>query len=59
MNVEIRVENPEHVCKGIESLEIDGKKIGSAKISAELIHDGSTIRAVMGKNALPVENERL
>lgn len=59
MNLHIEVKNPSHVSKGIEYIEIDGKRIDSSTIPAELLKDGSTIIAVMGKNALPVENERM
>lgn len=59
MNISIEVKNPSHVCRGIESLEADGKKLDSALVPADLLHDGSRIVAVMGKNALPVRNQRM
>lgn len=59
MNISIEVKNPSHVCHGIESLEADGKKLDSALVPADLLHDGSRIVAVMGKNALPVSNQRM
>lgn len=59
MNISIEVKNPSRVCHGIESLEADGKKLDSALVPADLLHDGSRIVAVMGKNALPVRNQRM
>lgn len=59
MNISIEVKNPSRVCRGIESLEADGKKLDSVLVPAELLHDGSRIVAVMGKNALPVKNQRM
>lgn len=59
MNISIEVKNPSRVCRGIESLEVDGKKLDSALVPADLLHDGSRIVAVMGKNALPVRNQRM
>jgi len=59
MNISIEVKNPSRVCRGIESLEVDGKKLDSALVPVNLLHDGSRIIAVMGKNALPVRNQRM
>lgn len=59
MNISIEVKNPSRVCRGIESLEVDGKKLDSVLVPADLLHDGSSIIAVMGKNALPVRNQRM
>lgn len=59
MNISIEVKNPSHVCRGIESLEVDGKKLDSVLVPVDLLHDGSRIIAVMGKNALPVRNQRM
>lgn len=59
MSLSIEVKNPSHVSKGIEYIEIDGKRIESAAIPAEMLHDGAKITAVMGKNALPVKNDRM
>lgn len=59
MNISIEVKNPFRVCRGIESLEVDGKKLDSVLVPVDLLHDGSRIIAVMGKNALPVRNQRM
>lgn len=59
MNISIEVKNPSRVCRGIESLEVDGKKLDSVLVPVDLLHDGSRIIAVMGKNALPVRNQRM
>lgn len=59
MNISIEVKNPSRVCRGIESLEVDGKKLDSVLVPVDLLHDGSRIVAVMGKNALPVRNQRM
>lgn len=57
MNLKIEVKNPEHICKGIEYIEVDGKRIDSNYIPLADLKDGSQIVAVMGKNAKthPVE----
>ena len=55
----IEVKNPQHVNKGIEYIEVDGKRIDSTVIPADSLTNGSKIVAYMGKNALPVTNERL
>ncbi|MCF0241994.1 MAG: hypothetical protein HUK25_05110 [Treponema sp.] len=57
MNLKIEVKNPEHICKGIEYIEVDGKRIESNYIPLADLKDGSQIVAVMGKNAKthPVE----
>lgn len=59
INISIEVKNPSRVCRGIESLEADGKKLDSVLVPVDLLHDGSRIIAVMGKNALPVRNQRM
>lgn len=59
MSLHIEVKNPSHVSKGVESLTVDGKAISSALIPVGMLKDGSKIVAVMGENALPVENTRL
>ena len=59
MNLHIEVKNPQHVCKGIEYLEVDGKRIDSAYIPVGDLHDGSKIVAYMGKNAVAVAPERV
>ena len=50
MNLEIEVKNPDHVCKGIEYIEVDGKRFDSATVPVSELHDGAKIVAVMGKN---------
>ena len=59
MNLDIEVKNPQNVCKGIEYLEVDGKRLDSAVIPVDMLKDGSKIVAYMGKNALPVPTERV
>ena len=57
MNLSIEVKNPQNVCKGIEYIEVDGKRLDSAVIPVSQLHDGSKIVAYMGKDAkaFPVE----
>ena len=59
MNLHIEVKNPQHVNKGIEYIEVDGKKIEAAVVPVSMLKDGSKIVAYMGKNAVAVENERM
>ena len=59
MNLDIEVKNPQNVCKGIEYLEVDGKRLDSAVIPVGMLKDGSKIVAYRGKNALPVPTERV
>jgi cellobiose phosphorylase len=52
---EITVENPDHVCRGVVQVEVDGDTAGDGKIA--LVDDGGrhTVRVVMGsgQTALP------
>ena len=57
--VQIEVKNPQHVSKGIEYLEVDGKRIDSAYIPVGELKDGPKIVAYMGKNAVAVALERV
>lgn len=59
MELHIEVKNPEHVCKGVEYIEVDGKRLDSAVIPVSMLKDGSVVVAYMGKNALPVPTERV
>ncbi|MBS7240994.1 MAG: N,N'-diacetylchitobiose phosphorylase [Treponema sp.] len=59
MKLHIEVKNPQHVNKGIEYIEVDGKKIEAAVVPVSMLKDGSKIVAYMGKNAVAVENERM
>lgn len=59
MNLSIEVKNPSHICKGVASIEVDGKKIDSAEIPVSLLKDGSKIVAVLGENPLSANWERL
>ncbi len=59
MNLEIEVKNPQHVCKGIESIEVDGKRFESATVPVSELHDGAKIVATMGKNAKDHDWQRL
>ena len=56
MNLNIEVKNPQHICKGIEYIEVDGQKIESAVVPVSMLKDGSKIVAYMGKNAVAVES---
>ncbi len=57
MNLQIEVKNPQHICKGIEYIEVDGKRLDAAVIPVDMIKDGTKIVAYMGKDAksFPVE----
>ena len=59
MNLHIEVKNPQHVSKGIEYIEVDGKRLDAAVIPVNMLHDGSKIVAYMGKNAKSFPIERV
>ena len=59
MNLKIEIKNPQQVCKGIEYIEVDGKRIDSAVIPVSALKDGSKIVAYMGKNAKVAPVERV
>lgn len=59
MNLSIQVQNPAHICKGIEYIELNGKRLDSCVIPVNDLKDGDKIVAVMGKNACEVPFERL
>ena len=59
MNLHIEVKNPQHVSKGIEYIEVDGKRLDAAVIPVDMLHDGSKIVAYMGKNAKSFPIERV
>ena len=59
MNLSIEVKNPEHVCKGIEYIEVNGKRYDSATVPVADLKDGDKIVAVMGKDAKAHEWQRL
>ena len=59
MNLEIEVKNPGHVCKGIEYIEVNGKRYDSATVPVADLKDGDKIVAVMGKDAKAFEWQRL
>jgi cellobiose phosphorylase len=59
MNLEIEVKNPSHVCKGIEYIEVNGKRYDSATVPVADLKDGDKIVAVMGKDAKAFEWQRL
>ena len=46
-------------CKGIEYLEVDGKRIDAAVIPVDELKNGSTIVAYMGKDAKSFPIERV
>ena len=45
----IEVKNPNHVCKGVVELTLNGEKISGNVIPAEKLGADNTIVAVMGK----------
>ena len=59
MNLHIEVKNPQHVCKGIEYIEVDGKRLDAAVIPVDMLKDGSKIVAVMGRDAKSFPIERV
>ena len=59
MNLHIEVKNPQHVSKGIEYIEVDGKRIDAAYIPVSELKDGSKIVAYMGKDAKSFPIERV
>ena len=59
MNLQIEVKNPQHICKGIEYIEVDGKRLDAAVIPVDMIKDGTKIVAHMGAAAKPVPCERV
>ena len=59
MNLYIEVKNPQHVCKGIEYIEVDGKRIDAAVIPVSELKNGSKIVAYMGKDAKSFQIERV
>ena len=59
MNLHIEVKNQQHVCKGIEYLEVDGKRLDAAVIPVGDLKDGSKIVAYMGKDAKSFPIERV
>lgn len=59
MNLKIEVKNPQHICKGIEYVEVDGKRLDACYIPVDMLKDGSSIVAVMGKDAKTSPVERV
>ena len=55
----IKVENPEHINKGISYIEVNGTKLDAAVIHFDMLKDQNEIKAVMGKDAKEVPVERL
>lgn len=55
----ISVENPEHINKGIAYIEVNGKRLDSAVVPVEMLKDENDIKAVMGAHAQEVPVERL
>ena len=45
----IEVENPNHLCRGVEVLEINGEKIPGNLVPLDLLKDGLRVKAVIGK----------
>ena len=44
----IEVKNPQHICKGIQSLTLNGSKLDGNVIPADALKDSNEIVAVMG-----------
>ncbi len=59
MTLSIEVKNPSHICKGVEYIEVNGKRYDSSVIPVADLKDGDKIVAVMGKNAQKVVVERV
>ncbi|MCR5046012.1 MAG: N,N'-diacetylchitobiose phosphorylase [Treponema sp.] len=59
MNLSIEVKNPEHICKGIECIELNGKRFESASIPLSELSDNCKIVAIMGKKAKDSDWQRL
>ena len=59
MNLHIEVKNPQHVSKGVEYIEVDGKRIDAAYIPVSELKDGSVIVSHMGAAAKPAEAARV
>ena len=59
MNLHIEVKNPQHICKGIEYVEVDGKRLDACYIPVSELKDGSKIVAYMGKDAKSSPVERV
>ena len=55
----IKVENPKHINKGISYIEVNGTKLDAAVIPFDMLKDQNEIKAVMGKDAKEVPVERL
>ncbi len=56
----IEVKNPQHVCRGIEYITLNGERMDGAVVPADGLRDGENeIVAYMGKAAVPVPAERL
>lgn len=56
----IEVKNPGHVCKGVENVSVNGRKVDGAVVPFKDLADGvNEVVAVMGKNAAKVKFERL
>lgn len=45
MNIDITVENPRHVCRGVRSLIVDGKSVDGNRVPLSLLRDGAVVRA--------------
>ncbi|MCQ2591960.1 MAG: hypothetical protein MJ188_04180, partial [Treponema sp.] len=59
MNLKIEVKNPQHVSKGVEYVEVDGKRVDAAYVPVEMIKDGSNIVVHMGTDAKQYPYERV
>ena len=45
MNIDITVENPRHICRGVRSLTVDGKSVDGNRVPLSLLRDGAVVRA--------------
>ncbi|HBG65589.1 MAG TPA: N,N'-diacetylchitobiose phosphorylase, partial [Treponema sp.] len=57
--IHVDVQNPQHVCKGITSLVLNGEPLDGCVIPADKLKDENIVVAVMGKDARAVPCERV
>jgi cellobiose phosphorylase len=44
----LQVQNPKHVCRGVKSLSIDGRPLAGNFVPVDQLRDGATLVAVLG-----------
>ncbi len=57
--IHVDVQNPQHVCKGITSLVLNGEPLDGCVIPADKLKDENIVVVVMGKDARAVPCERV